>query len=272
MGMAVDAIQVTVFEIMRPFCQKIRALNMTHAQGRSMIALLRLVLLLGVGLLAVAFAHAGGAPATARVLGTELQTRDAQELQSLIMQKLFDHYAQERGLAVSPAEIAAYQAEKQRFMDEDRRRREARRTELTEQLQTKTLSGEQRNALAKELEALDSLAGMETNASAEESAEVRAYAEQIARAFILRRKINRALYQQYGGRVIFQQLGPEPLDAYRTFLQEQAALENFRIFDEELEKEFWRYFKTDAMHQFYPPGSAEEARAFDQSVPASPAK
>ena len=74
---------------------------------------------------------------------------------------------------------------------------------------------------------------------------------QMARSFVKSWKINKALYEKYGGRVIFQQAGPEPLDAYRDFLKEQEKKGAFQIRDKQYEPEFWRYFTNDAMHTFY---------------------
>jgi hypothetical protein len=74
--------------------------------------------------------------------------------------------------------------------------------------------------------------------------------------------VNRALYGQYGGRIIFQQGGPEPLDAYRTFLEERQAAGDFAIVNEGLATGFWRYYRDESIHSFYEPGSEEEAEAF----------
>ena len=82
---------------------------------------------------------------------------------------------------------------------------------------------------------------------------------------IERWKINRALYEEYGGRIIFQQLGPEPLDAYRTFLEERERAGDFQIDDKPLADAFWRYFTDDSIHVFMEAGSAQEKKAF--SVP-----
>lgn len=94
------------------------------------------------------------------------------------------------------------------------------------------------------------------------AAEDQAARRQVAAAFIRQWKINRALYQQYGGRIIYQQGGPEPLDAYRTFLQARERQGAFTILNPAFEAEFWKYFLTDSIHSFYPKGSQEEARAF----------
>lgn len=75
-------------------------------------------------------------------------------------------------------------------------------------------------------------------------------------------KLNRALYQDYGGRIIFQQGGPEPLDAYRRFLEERQRQGAFAVLNPELEDAFWRYYRNDSIHSFFPPGSEQEAEAF----------
>ena len=98
--------------------------------------------------------------------------------------------------------------------------------------------------------------------SATESREDQLVREQVASAFIRQWKINQALYRQYGGRIIFQQGGPEPLDAYHTLLDESRARGDFSIADPALEAAFWHYYQTDTLHSFYPPGSREEEQVF----------
>jgi hypothetical protein len=211
-------------------------------------------------------------PLVASVLGTEVRTRDPQEMQFVVIGKLLDRYAAAQGIAVTPEEIAAYRAAQERFMADDRQRHEARRTELVTKLKSATANDEQREALSRELDVLEQLAAAEKDeAAGANDPEIKAYAEEVARSFILRWKVNRALYRQYGGRIIYQQAGPEPLDAYRRFLEEQVAQGNFRILKPDFEPEFWRYYVTDSIHDFYPPGSEEEAHAFDRMFPESAA-
>ncbi|MFM1892534.1 MAG: hypothetical protein RLZ44_1611 [Pseudomonadota bacterium] len=209
------------------------------------------------------------APLAGQVLDTDVHTADAEELRYVVLRELTDRYAAERGIEVQQGEIEAYVAAVARSMAEDRKQRAAERERLAQQLQSGTLSPAEREALSSQLRVLDELlapegAGTPGSDGKGESPEDRAAREQIAAAFILQWKINRALYQQYGGRIIFQQGGPEPLDAYRLFLEEQQKQGAFKILDPALEAGFWRYYRTDAIHSFYPAGSAEEARAFAQ--------
>lgn len=202
------------------------------------------------------------APLVAEVLGTKVHTHDSSEMQAVIIGKLVDRYAADQGIEVEPEEIDAYIDSLRRVAEQDRRRQEARREELTRKLESKTLSDAERQSLSSELatlnETLANLDGFERSAAEDQAAR-----RQVATAFIRQWKINQALYQQYGGRIIYQQGGPEPLDAYRTFLQAREGRGAFKILDPAFEAEFWKYFVTDSMHSFYPKGSQEEAQAFE---------
>lgn len=67
---------------------------------------------------------------------------------------------------------------------------------------------------------------------------------QMAEMWVAPWKFYRALYRQYGGKVIFQQAGPEPLHAMTRFLEEHEAAGAFAIYDPELHKAFWAYYRT----------------------------
>lgn len=162
-------------------------------------------------------------PVAGRVLGTAIHTRDPEELRYVVLQKLTDRYAESKGITVSQAEKEAYAAQV-------------------------------REALSKDPAVAATLG--------EESAEDQAARLEIGGAFILQWKLNRALHEQYGGRIGYQQGGPEPLDAFRLFLEERQAAGDFVIDDPAMVEPFWRYYRDDSIHSFYAPGSAEEAQAF----------
>jgi hypothetical protein len=86
--------------------------------------------------------------------------------------------------------------------------------------------------------------------------------DQVAVLAVRQWKIARALFERYGGRVGFQQGGPEPLDALRTLAEAAQARGDLVFGDPGLEAAFWRYFRNDAIHSFYSP--AEAARVFEQ--------
>ena len=64
----------------------------------------------------------------------------------------------------------------------------------------------------------------------------------IGRSIVTSWKVHQALYKQYGGTVIWQQAGIEPVEAYRRFLEERQRNGDFEIYDETLKNNFWEYF------------------------------
>jgi hypothetical protein len=201
------------------------------------------------------------APVAGWVLGTTIRTQDAEELRYVILKRLTDRYATDKGIAVTQAEKDAYNKAVLDRIRQDRERQAARRDELQRKLAAQGLSDAERKSLAAELDtANQAVAALAEPAGKPD--EIKAAREQIAGAFIRQWKINQALYRQYGGRVIFQQGGPEPLDAYRRFLQERQARGDFAIQERTLVAAFWRYYYADSIHSFYPPGSKEEVQAF----------
>lgn len=109
-----------------------------------------------------------------------------------------------------------------------------------------------------EIDAYVALTAAARGAAAAEERQARA---EVAAASIRQWKINGALQRKYGGRIIFQQAGPEPLDATRRFLEAAEAIGDFAIADPRLEEPFWAYYRDDARHSFYKPGR-EAAEAF----------
>jgi hypothetical protein len=166
-----------------------------------------------------------GASGAAEVLGEPVPSTDPAEVRATILTRLLDRYATERGIRAEPAEIDAL------------------------------LRNMRRDEVAGGPDPQDDL-------TPKEQAEVDAMQRDMARDVIRQWKLNEALYEQYGGRIIRQQLGPEPLDAYRQFLRRRQADGAFAVRDEAMEKAFWRYFTDDSIHDFMAPGSADEAQAF----------
>lgn len=161
-------------------------------------------------------------PVTATVLGQEVRSLDPFEMQAFILKRLFDKYADEHGITAQPDEVNAMLA----------KLREGREASSTADMSSDDLA---------------KLDAMET--------------EMVA-SLVTKWKIDRALYAAYGGRIIYQQLGPEPLDAYRTFLKQTEADGDFTIKVEELSTAFWDYFTDDERHDFMPAGSPEANDAF----------
>lgn len=173
----------------------------------------------------IEFEPVANARPTATVLGEEIRTSDKAELQQVILSRLFDRFAAEQSITVKDVEIGAFVEKMGRGM------------------------------AARGLTA-------ENDLKPEERVEVDAIRRRMGRGIIRQWKINKALYDRYGGRIIYQQFGPEPLDAYRQFLEQRQIEGGFTIHDRSMAESFWGYFKDESIHDFMVPGSANEARAF----------
>ena len=74
------------------------------------------------------------------VFETGVHSRDFEEVRYVILQCLMAGFAEDHKIDVSKDEVDAYLLAQRRFMALDRQRRELRRTELREQLQSEQLT------------------------------------------------------------------------------------------------------------------------------------
>ena len=195
----------------------------------------------------------------------QIRTNDGDEMADVIKQSLLEHYAQERGLEATDAEIREYVARTRELAQRDRAQRETQRGEILEARKSDSLAASYRERLESELDTLDEMRrlDLESDQSGQDDPEEEAAREAVAKAFIEQWKVNQALYRQYGGRVIYQQGGAEPLDAYRAFLENAQANGDFEIFEKRFEPVFWKYYTTDSLHSFYPESGVAKDKAID---------
>ena len=105
---------------------------------------------------------------------------------------------------------------------------------LEEELKTKELPEQRKKRLERELSRRKS--ELSTTASDE------GY-RSIGEHFIVSWKLQRDLHRKYGGRIIFQQFGPEALDGMRRLFEEAEEAGDLRIDDPGLRHLFYWYYK-----------------------------
>ena len=75
-----------------------------------------------------------------------------------------------------------------------------------------------------------------------------------AQWYLGRWKLQQSLYKKYGGRAIWQQVGPEAIDAMRDLLKEKESDGYFTIHDTLLRKRFWEpYTREDPIFEISNP-------------------
>lgn len=199
------------------------------------------------------------------VLGKEIKIGEKDRLNGLIFGALLDQYAKENKIEPAEEEIRVFLDKQEEMSKRSLVESEQERVRLVEELKSKTLTEEQRKEKQSALELTESI--LKTQRESREEAkgveqQLRPMLRDMAIQWVRTWKINQSLFKKYGGRVIFQQAGVEPLDAYRDFLTEQQKKGAFRIMDEAAEVSFWKYFTDDTMHTFF--GKDEGARLMEK--------
>lgn len=196
-----------------------------------------------------------GKDAIAMVLGKKVTAKDKNRLNGLIFGALLEKFARENKVEPTDKELDTFVMKTEEIEKQHQIKFEEDRKKLVIALKSTSLSTRERKDKKSQLQTLESI--LKTTREMKEGTkgmeeQLRTMKRKNARRFVRSWKINKALYAKYGGRVIFQQAGVEPLDAYRDFLREQEKNGAFRILDKKYEAPFWRYFTNDAMHNFYP--------------------
>jgi hypothetical protein len=205
---------------------------------------------------------AGAEPhAIAIVLGMKIAEKEKDNITGLIFGPLLDRFAAESKIEVTDKEIDAFLVKMEEMDRQQVVEFEQMRRKLTEDLKSTSLSDKDRKAKEDRLQTLERLIKMKSEIKAQDQgkeASLVPMKRNIARQTIRTWKVNLALYQKYGGRVMFQQAGVEPVDAYRDFLKEEEKKGDFKILDRRYEAPFWKYF-TDEKHTFFSDSEGKEA-------------
>lgn len=199
--------------------------------------------------------NGGGDKGTiAVVFGKEIKIEEKDRLNSLIFSALLDQYGKENKIEPTEEEIRVFLDKQEEISKRSLVESEQARVRLVEELKSKTLTEEQRKEKQSALEMTESMLKMQQEAREEAKGmeqQLRPMLRDMAIQWVRNWKINQSLFKKYGGRVIFQQVGVEPLDAYREFLTEQQKKGAFRIMDEAAAALFWKYFTDDTKHTFF---------------------
>jgi len=195
------------------------------------------------------------------VLGKEITLKDKDRLDDLICGALYEKFAKENQIEPTEEELDTFILKSEEMKKQTPIRLEKERKKLIEELKDPTLNEKKRKRKEQSIQSKENFLKSlredfreEEGFSKELKEEIRPMMRESAKWWVGRWKVNKALYAKYGGRVIFQQGGPEPVDAYRDFLKEQEKNGAFKILDKQYEAPFWRYFINDAMHVFCSPG------------------
>ena len=179
------------------------------------------------------------------------EANDGRSLFPTIFGALLEDFARDQKIVISDEEIATYA----RVVDADmeKARAEWRANIARLELERPAASPERQKEIDEEMamnrRTLDSDAKAHEFVRSLPRSEIERSNRHVYGSTLRAYRINQALYKKYGGRVIFQQFGPEPLDAYRALLRDAEAKGTFKIVDESYREQFFEYF-DDKIHTF----------------------
>lgn len=169
-----------------------------------------------------------------------LAAPNERELLGRVLRELLEEHAAAQGIEASDADVAAW---RQMLADapalrelRTKRRLDVLHTRLTESeagsparekimAQMRELGEESAEAEAKER----NRQALEVNLSEELRAKRDQADTDMARRMVRRFRINQSLYERHGGRLVQQQLGAEPVDAYAALVDEAAAKGRLKV-------------------------------------------
>lgn len=160
----------------------------------------------------------------------------ARKLLALIWERVAPHYVASKGLSATPAEIAELAAYDREFEAKDRSQRARKLAELDKRLNGDGLTLVERTHLSDFRATLQRLAQHDAKQDQAPPADPAQQATFYA-PWIEMWKMNKALYEEYGGIVALTQVGPDSYGARAALLQDYERQGLLRIADPVLHRE-----------------------------------
>ena len=176
-----------------------------------------------------------------------------EKLRGIVWSAVFGDFALKRAIEPTPAEIQSNIRQTQAFKKEDRMRRDRDREALITELSSPAITDMRRKQAQQHLDTLNSLRESDARFEQERRDPEREKTWQdaerrVSEVWVKQWKVNQALYREFGGRIIFQQAGWEPIDAYRALLERYEARKAFVVHDLELREAVYSYFKHNFVY------------------------
>ncbi len=161
-----------------------------------------------------------------------------------IMQEAISRFLKEKKMEPTKEEIDSYLAFMERSAQKMKQENLQEIARMKKDLAKPGLTPRKRDLMEENIRMMKEVnAGVDK----EKSEESRRIDRQLAKQAVSEWKFYKALYHQYGGRVIAQQAGYEPIDAIKAFLEEMKKRGDYRILDPAYEGVFdetFAYFRN----------------------------
>jgi hypothetical protein len=177
------------------------------------------------------------------------------ELQSAILREIQAHYIRIHNLTATDDEVLEMKTFQDKFMAQDRIRRQRDLEKVEAQLAENHLPAPEREKLESRLATLQSLAGHEKNR--ENMPELTPEMNRMIHApWIEAWKYHQAIYEEFGGVVSGTKFGPDPVGAKQALARQLEETGELAITNQTLKEAFWKSLAA-------PPRFAVEKDAVD---------
>jgi hypothetical protein len=175
------------------------------------------------------------------------------QLHTLIVKPLFEEYREREKLDPTEEEVAEFivrwreaKERAEQYRQETLQKRQDEAEQLRTRLRTQALTRTQRLRLTERVRRMEAeIVALKQLISASDNANDDEGDRRFAQWWLTRWRLQQSLYRRYGGRVIYQQVGPEAIDAMRDFLREHEEQGRFTISDSKLNALFWTPFERE---------------------------
>jgi hypothetical protein len=170
-----------------------------------------------------------------------------ERFRGLAWEALFDEFARSRKIAVTAAEIDSHNKTMHRMQEAEKNDRVAQQKTIEAELRGVILSDASRKQLDDQLATLQQLAEFERQEAVRDADPVQrkirgATEKRVGERWVRLWKINQALFREFGGRIVLQEGGYEPFDAYRRLLDAQEKKGAIKVDDPALRSVLKTYF------------------------------
>lgn len=162
----------------------------------------------------------------------------AQRFAALIWPRIARHYVDEHGLNATAEELAELKAYDDAFEKKDRAQRKRKLAELEQRLESNDLSPEERAHTEDFRNTLRRLEQYDAEPDALPKPDPAGYAASYS-PWIEMWKMNKALYEQYGGVVALTESGPDPRGARAALFADYEKQGALHFYDEPLREQFF---------------------------------
>ena len=172
-----------------------------------------------------------------------------QKLHKTAWRKISDDFIKQNNLQATKVEIQEFADYQKRFMEQDRKKRKKRLKDINNQLKSNKITKSQRANLEQEKASLESLTEHDKRMKIMKLKPLSILQlRQIYAPWIENWKVNKTIFEKYGGVVTITKFGPAPVGARKMLIEVYAKEGKFLILHKELEGAYWKMLTKKPRH------------------------